>query len=842
MNYTRRAFLRQAALLLASIGVSQTTMAAAAHRYSQSLAKPTARKLALLVGIDQYPGNVCDGTSSSSRKSLLSGCATDVRLQRELLIHRFGFNPDDVVTLVNEDATRQAIEESFLTHLVGQARSGDVVVFHFSGLGSKVRVIDPDEPDGEPRMSTSLVPVDGVLPTDDQPFLNDVTADSLSLLVRSLQTDQVITFLDTSYGAPQQWLDGYVRLRSRTTIPQGRLHPDELELQKQLLQKIRGSRESLKTSPVPGLLLRATDLSHGAVECLWDGFSAGLFTYALTQQLWWLDSEATSLSAGISLAGARAERVIGEPYQPVLSGTKSDKLAIKSHRFQPSQPMSADGAVTGQNNDIASAQVFLGGLPALVLANYGTASVFQLVQPNNLHRALSETPPVTMPLADAGEQSADPIELTQVEAPPVEPTQVEAPPVDSATSGSATSDKPILGAFLNRSTQLCFVQLRSHNGIYGQVRPINSQPTGIPIEVGQFVLEHIRVLSKNISLTVGLDAQLERIERVDATSAFSSISDLSTVVAGEQFSDVLFGKSSPPSSESEAMDDAPADSAESQPESRPTDNKGYGLFYLSRVPLPNMFDKGDEAVKTAVQRLEPKFRNLLAAKLLRLTDNQGSSQLGVRATLEMLVPQERILMQQTTFRAPWNPPESRLAQLLVNDGKAPSLATGSKIRYRVQNYGDRPVYCVVLGIDSDGNVFAVYPPTKASKGTNHGSAADESMILPGEMLTLPSSNTSAEWTVNGPGGLAETYVICSRAPLTRTAEEVSKATRPMGSFRQMSMLSDSLDPADVMHAMLADVSEASRREASETFDLASDSYALHMASYASLSFIYRVVP
>jgi hypothetical protein len=64
-----------------------------------------------------------------------------------------------------------------------------------------------------------------------------------------------------------------------------------------------------------------------------------------------------------------------------------------------------------------------------------------------------------------------------------------------------------------------------------------------PIQVGQLVQEAIRVLPRNLGLTVALDVHLERIERVDATSAFANIPSVSSVVvAGEQPADYLFGK------------------------------------------------------------------------------------------------------------------------------------------------------------------------------------------------------------------------------------------------------------------------------------------------------------
>lgn len=47
--------------------------------------------------------------------TVLSGCINDVTLQRELLIHRFGFNAKDILTVTNKQATRQNIATSLLS-------------------------------------------------------------------------------------------------------------------------------------------------------------------------------------------------------------------------------------------------------------------------------------------------------------------------------------------------------------------------------------------------------------------------------------------------------------------------------------------------------------------------------------------------------------------------------------------------------------------------------------------------------------------------------------------------------------------------------------------------------
>jgi len=138
----RRHFLQGAGSTLASIGLSQLDqfrqgVPGSASRYSRVLAQGSpGRKLALLVGINQYPEGISD----------LNGCLTDVELQRELLVHRYGFNSKDILIVSDAETLkldRATILDAFQTHLIDQAKSGDVVVFHFSGHGSLVRDPQP---------------------------------------------------------------------------------------------------------------------------------------------------------------------------------------------------------------------------------------------------------------------------------------------------------------------------------------------------------------------------------------------------------------------------------------------------------------------------------------------------------------------------------------------------------------------------------------------------------------------------------------------------------------------------------------------------------------------------
>lgn len=100
------------------------------------------RKLALLVGISDY-GARTDLPEAKRWQSL--HCAEDVAaLAKVLTSDRWGFAAADVMTLLDEQATRQGIVDAFRTHLL-QAEPGDIALFYYGGHGQNLRDDDPDE-------------------------------------------------------------------------------------------------------------------------------------------------------------------------------------------------------------------------------------------------------------------------------------------------------------------------------------------------------------------------------------------------------------------------------------------------------------------------------------------------------------------------------------------------------------------------------------------------------------------------------------------------------------------------------------------------------------------------
>ncbi|HEY9626269.1 MAG TPA: caspase family protein [Coleofasciculaceae cyanobacterium] len=785
MGLTRRTFI-QAGLALTTLGCSELSLSQWADRYQQAIALPTRRKLALLIGINQYSEPVCD--YALAKGSALSGCLTDVALQQELLTHRFGFQPSDILTLTDQEATQQAIFDAFQTHLIQQSRPGDVVVFHFSGLGSRILLEDADSEDTTSRQS-SLVPIDGWLPTPENPVIHDVSQETLGWLLRSLPTDQVTTVLDTSYLSWGRTLQGNLRIRSRPNRPSGRLDDAEALLQAQLSRKTGISRAQIqsqwRSGQLPGLLLSATQADQMATEAQWNGFSAGLFTYALTQQLWWA-TPATTLyfsfdPLSFNQVSSPVRQAAGVEQQPVLSGSSAltsqpqveQKIGQKRDRPNAVPPKeaeatNADGVIHAVEEE-GKAQLWLTGLPAAVLENYGTS-------------VLAACPAQAAP--------------------------------------AAASHNPAL------------LQIRSREGLLFKARLVSEVSQTEQLRVGQWVQEQVRFLPRNVGLNVAIDASLKRIERVDATSAFSAIPKVSSVIAGEQSADFLFGKNQPARLLTASLDLAATAS-----------QSGYGLFSPGRDAILSTLIQEDEAVKTAVNRVAPELKTLLATKLLRLTENRGSSRLGVSAALERVpvdmagiearlpTPKPQVLMQQQTVRASslsFDPGAVQTSARPLTSSNAAELVVGDQIQYRLSNGGDRPVYFVLLGLDASGNAIALYPVM--------GDTLEQTLLHPGETLTVPLA--PSDWKMQT-AGLMETHIVFCPVPLLQTYQTLAIA--PSKTTAQIAQLPNALD---VVQALLQDLHQASLpllTALGSKVEIPTDTYTLEVNAWATLSFVHSVV-
>jgi hypothetical protein len=104
------------------------------------------KRKALLIGINKYRIPGAD----------LRGCVNDVKNLQSVLTRYYGFASRDITVLTDFKATRKAMQ-SAIHKLIAGARSGDLLLLHYSGHGANVPDKNGDEAD---RRDEILCPTD----------------------------------------------------------------------------------------------------------------------------------------------------------------------------------------------------------------------------------------------------------------------------------------------------------------------------------------------------------------------------------------------------------------------------------------------------------------------------------------------------------------------------------------------------------------------------------------------------------------------------------------------------------------------------------------------------------
>lgn len=721
MRLNRRTFLQKSGLGLLTLGgfFNVTFPVDSLNQYS-ALAESNSRKLALLIGINQYP---------HGRK--LQGCITDVELQKELLIYRFGFNPKNIITLTNAQATKENIENAFFEYLIDQGAKDDIVVIHFSGLGRKVQVSQPastsDNPNNSPNIVNSLIPVDGI----NDSLANDLTLNTLFSLTESLPTKKVTVVLDTSYEKPAISLSKQLSIRSYLQDKIAVIDRNQLVLSKNIKDKLNnGVNFDLNSAQKSGLILSATKQGI-AKEIVSGSFSAGLFTYVLTQYLW----ESTPPNSIMISMGEISSRI-------ALFTSQKEKPSLDFNINQTSypyylfpEPKSAGEALVKTVNKDKTVNLNLVGLPLSVLFNYGVNSCFETQE--NIEN--------------------------------------------------------------NRVVSITELQGRQAKGIV--LNP------NLNIRQGDVLRESIRVLPRNLGLNIALDDKLERIEKVDATSSLSSVSQVQSVVGmSDDLIDCILAKIT-------HNDDSV---------------ERYSLFSGAGILLDNTVGKNpNEAVSSAVRRFIPHLKNLLAAKLLHLTLNEGSSSLPITASLEIKTDQDITIINKQTFgyqqKQMFAENDSNKASIFSNNNLISNINMGSQININITNNSEQNVSFILLGINSSGKAIAYFSP-------------ENNVIMPNETLTLPQKSSSLKWILNASKGLGELVVICSYSPFNDTLMKMYESTNAKPDAEQIIPLEN---PVEICKTLLEDLHVGSNIDVSLVSNL-SEVYALDTNNWASFDFVYQI--
>jgi hypothetical protein len=723
----RRHFLQGAASTLTALGLSQTNFLRQAQQYDRAMAqgKP-GRKLALLVGINGY-----------DTVKQLQGCHTDVELQWELLVHRYGFDPKDILVLADREfsflnykpdrPTRKNILEHFEKHLIDQATADSTVLFHYSGHGGliqdpqtslpKLLKIDFDgkriELPNTLKAASTILPIDHS--TNNAGEVNDIMGRTLFLLASVLaqKTPNITMVLDSCHSGGGFRGNLQVRTPDTNGQPQGLPSAAERAYQQELLGKLKNlgltEAELMKrrmAGIAAGVAIGSVQYDQLAADMAVSDFYAGALTYTLTRYLW--------------------QQPVSEAIETVFANIASRTQEIGRSDRSDQQPMF----------DVAGADL--------------------RKRPIYLSEA-------AMPFADAV--------IRQV----VSKTEIQYW-LGGVSSRSLTANQEgtLYSVINGKGEEIGQVKHLKRRGLEG-VGELVSGSLG-ELKQGTLLREKVRGLPTNLKLRIGLDPSLgQNLEA--ARSALSQIPRVE-VVGSMDSMDYRLGRVIPAYKQQFAT-------------FAPDLSEGtIGLFSPALTPMTATFGiSSTETISDGIDRLKSRIQSLLAAMVLKTMGGIDTGSNGRQQALTVRVESTGETGRQIS---------------------ATQFAPQTKIRIRVQNTSDRPLYVGVLSIGSAGNLRVLYPYYDEFDG-----AEEKARLLPGKELSLPDPKVN--FNLSATPGAVEILVFSSKSPIRdalRGLKEISRSGR--GGISSRSAISREPmaggDAVDTLGALLGDIDRNTRSD------------------------------
>ena len=292
-------------------------------------------KLALLVGINKYQ-YVPD----------LKGTVNDVKAMRDLLVRSFQFPKEHIRVLTDASATRNGILSAIREHLIAKARPDSVVIFHYSGHGSRVKDRSGDESDG---YDETLVPHDSGRRDHEN---RDITDDELNGLLRQLveKTPNVTFILDSCFSGSALRGSGL----ARTVEPDDRDPPDRPESQPSRSRGISDGASGFRPANAQYALISGAADQEQAYEVHQEAKTYGALTWHLTQQIRQVGAEATYRDV-MDLVRAKVTALFPAQH-PQLEGARSDNLVFSDRSLVP-EPYVLISPLSGRTVKLQAGQV-----------------------------------------------------------------------------------------------------------------------------------------------------------------------------------------------------------------------------------------------------------------------------------------------------------------------------------------------------------------------------------------------------------------------------------------------------------------------------------------------------
>ena len=326
----------------------------------------------------------------------------------------------------------------------------------------------------------------------------------------------------------------------------------------------------------------------------------------------------------------------------------------------------------------------------------------------------------------------------------------------SARSLRAADRGAVFTAIDSTGRVLGEVQQESRRGLVGIGKLVGS----LDLKPGTFLRERIRGVPTDLKLRVAIDPSWGNQE-AEVKAALQTVDRLEVVAIGQP-ADFLLGR---------------VTALQKQTRSSLPPVGSVGLFTAGLKPLEPSFDRADETIAEAVNRLRPRFKSLLAGRILQLAVGGDAAH---RLQVETTVLPKGVRATEITTR---------------------QFKVGTEFQVRVKNNERRGLYVAVLTIGGGGNLTMLYPYWDAPE--------QAALLVPGEELLTPKPEDDWQFTVQGVGAV-EVMVLVSTQPLRDTLKAVSTIARSRGVGQRSALSLRGDESLNIVAALLGDCDRHAR--------------------------------
>lgn len=357
----------------------------------------------------------------------------------------------------------------------------------------------------------------------------------------------------------------------------------------------------------------------------------------------------------------------------------------------------------------------------------------------------------------------------------------------------------------NGDRETGIVKLESRDGLVGRGKFIAPARGNSQIQAGTILQERIRGIPQNLKLKIGLDDGFDGNSLEQARQALQIIGRVTPLSLGKQEIHYVFGS---------MTESRYRKFLKNRRKNLPVVGS-LGLFLpsLEEIVL-NSFGTANESIGDGVKRLQPKFKSLLATRIVReIIGNNNTSLLKVTVAMGNVkenriiaraLPTRGILKQNSQNNYGETAGSTTKTIFTVSDDLIPKIQVGSSFAFTIENQESVPIYVSILVIDAGGNMNIIFP--------NNWSVGDEEAILPAKAKrTIPDRDSSFKLEISEPFGVEEALIIASTSPLRSTLKAIEKIATRGNISRGTPIPTNNDDFLNISESLLVDLDAIARR-------------------------------